>query len=110
MKRRLPLGLLFVLLAGAGLAFAGWPRPSAELSVRGVILEVQSSDLVYPDWFRLRDSTGREWRFRVDPAAVTDRVHPMNAAHLRQHLALADQVTVFYREGPDGPIAYRMED
>ncbi|GIW09076.1 MAG: hypothetical protein KatS3mg061_0133 [Dehalococcoidia bacterium] len=110
MRRWLPLGALLLLLGGAGLAFARWPRPSTELSVRGVVLEVQASGLVYPEWFRLRDSTGREWRFGVDPAAVTDRTHPMNAAHLRQHLALADPVTVFYREEPTGPVAYRIED
>ncbi|MFN8533483.1 MAG: hypothetical protein U0556_08040 [Dehalococcoidia bacterium] len=108
MKRWLVAGALLFVVVIAGTAFVTWSR--REPQVRGVVLEVQSQSLVMPDWFRLREKSGREWRFRVDPAVIVDPQHPMNAAHLRQHLALADEVTVFYRDEPEGPIAYRIID
>jgi hypothetical protein len=110
MRRGLAAGALLFVIVIAGIAYTTWTRAAAAPRVTGVILEVQSQSLILPEWFRLRDSEGREWRFRVDPAAVTDRQHPMNAAHLRQHLALGDPVTVYYREERDGPVAYRIVD
>ncbi|GIW05962.1 MAG: hypothetical protein KatS3mg060_0767 [Dehalococcoidia bacterium] len=109
MTRWLVLGALLFVVVIAAIAYTRWSG-AAEPHVTGVVLEVQSQSLVMPDWFRLRDSQGREWRFRVDPAAVTDPIHPMNASHLRQHLALADPVTVYFRNEPDGPVAYRIVD
>jgi hypothetical protein len=99
-----------IAIATATAAVQVWSRALVAPWVMGVVLEVQSQSPVSPEWFRLRDNRGREWRFRVDPAAVTDPHHPMNVAHLRHHLALGAPVTVYYRDAVGGPVAYRLVD
>lgn len=105
--------VLFLLLLVVALGLGGATAANfitRETSVRGVILDVQGQSIGVPDSFRVRDNAGREWTFRADPSIVTDPNHPNNAAHLRAHLATVDQVTVYYHETPQGPVAYRVTD
>lgn len=110
MIRWLIAASVLVALATGTAAYEVWSRVLASPRVMGVIVEVRSQSPAFPEWFRLRDSQGREWRFRVDPAAGSDPRHPMNAGHLRQYLALGAPVTVYYREAVGGPVAYRIVD
>lgn len=102
--------VLVLLLMGGAVAMLAM-RQQPELKVTGVVLEVEGNSLVLPQSILVGEyGGGKLWRFKVDPAAVADPAHPMNAAHLRQHLAFADPITVYYRNGSDGPIAYRIVD
>jgi hypothetical protein len=107
-NRALLLLLLVIALGLGGATAANYIN--RETSVRGVILDVQGQSIGVPDSFKIRDNAGREWTFRADPSIVTDPTHPNNAAHLRAHMATVDQVTVYYRDSPQGPVAYRVTD
>jgi hypothetical protein len=106
--------LVIAALAVAALGASAWltlgTSEPALREVRGSLLEVQSSSLVFADRVVLRDAEGRTWSFVVDPDVATNREEPQSAAHLRVHLSLADPVVVRYRETPDGPVAVRIVD
>jgi hypothetical protein len=80
------------------------------LEVRGVLVDVQSREIVNADAITLRDEGGTLHTFRVSPEVATDREHPNTASHLRQHLALADPVIVRYRATAEGPLAFQIVD
>jgi hypothetical protein len=78
--------------------------------VRGVLVDVQSREIVNADAITLRDDGGALHTFRVSPEVASDREHPNTASHLRQHLALADPVIVRYRETAEGRLAVQIVD
>ena len=104
----------FILLAAAAVVLlalggAACAQPSGERTVRGVLLDVRPATLGPPQEVTLRDDAGRLYTFRVAPDA-TSHGGPISAGHLRQHMALGEQVTVRYREGADGLVALQIED
>jgi hypothetical protein len=106
--------LVIVALALAALGALAWrtlrATEPALREIRGSLLEVKSSSLVFADRVVLRDAEGRAWSFAVDREVATNPEEPQSAAHLRVHMSLADPVIVRYRETPDGLVAVRIID
>jgi hypothetical protein len=78
--------------------------------VQGVLIEVQSSEIVNAEAITLRAADGTIHTFRVSPEVAANREHPTTASHLRQHMAVADPVIVRYRETPEGWVALQIVD
>jgi hypothetical protein len=78
--------------------------------VRGVLVDVQSREIVNADAITVRDEASTLQTFRVSPQVATDREHPNTASHLRQHMAVADPVVVRYRDTSDGKLAVQIVD
>jgi hypothetical protein len=78
--------------------------------VRGILLDVQSHEIVNADTITLRSAEGAVRTYRVSPEVAADRTHPNTAAHLRQHMAAGDPVVVYYRETAEGPVAVQVVD
>jgi hypothetical protein len=100
---------LTILSAWIVMALVTGCRPES-LEVRGVLVDVQSREIVNADAITLRDEAGALHTFRVSPEVATDREHPNTASHLRQHLALADPVIVRYRDTAEGRLAVQIVD
>ena len=66
--------------------------------MRGVLVDVQSRGLQQLDSFSIRTDDGRELTFVPAPSFNQGEAHAMTPGHMRQHMALADPVTVTYRE------------
>lgn len=98
--------LLLVLFVALGFACRG---PEVQ-EVRGVLVGVQSTQLVHAEAITLRDGGGVTWTFTVSPEVADNGEHPTTASHLRQHMAGADPVIVRYRETPEGIMAVRILD
>jgi len=72
--------------------------------VRGVLVDVQSRSLQQLDSFTLRTDAGQELTFTPAPTFNQGVSHAMTPGHLRQHMALADPVTVTYRDDGSGQL------
>jgi hypothetical protein len=96
--------IAWLLLAGT-LACGRQPT-----EVQGVLVDVQSSEIVNADAVSVRAADGTIHTFRVSPEVAADREHPTTASHLRQHMAVADPVVVRYRETPEGRVAFQIVD
>jgi hypothetical protein len=83
------------------------PQPS---SVRGILLNVEATSLVYTERVVLRDDDGRNWSFHVSPEVAHDPTTPQTASHLRQHMTLVELVRVYYRATSEGPLIVRIAD
>ena len=99
-----------VLIVVATIPFGYLHLTRAPQSVSGIILDVQATSMVFADQITLRDSSGSLWRFRVDPEVVTNNQEPQSASHLRQHMAVADPVTVRYIKLGSELVAMRIVD
>jgi hypothetical protein len=80
---------------------AGCSTPTAALqSIHGVLVAVDSSSIQRVNSFTLRGDDGRELTFSVAPDFNQSAASgpPMTPGHMRQHMALAEPVTVSYRE------------
>jgi hypothetical protein len=97
----------FIVLIAAAIA-TGCRQQSSE--VRGVLVDVQSREIVNADAITLRDGGGTLHTFQVSPEVAADRQHPNTASHLRQHMALADPVIVRYRDTAEGRLAVQIVD
>src|SRR5215203_230489 len=106
-RRRVWLG--FVVLMLMGIALAGlWVSQRREVSspmVRGVLLDVEATSMIYAEQVTVRDNRGEIWVFDVSPEVMHDPEKRQSAAHLRQHMAAADPVRVFYVHTGDRPLA-----
>ena len=91
-------------------ATVGCARSSETEEARGILLDVQSKDLVQAETITLRSDSGVVRTFRVSPEVASDPQHPNPASHLRQHMTVADRVVVRYRDAPDGPVAVQIVD
>jgi hypothetical protein len=83
------------------LLLAGCAQPQAQApsqTVHGVLIDVQSRSLQQLDSFTVRTDDGRELTFTPAPTFNQGQTHAMTPGHMRQHMALADPVTVTYRE------------
>ena len=96
------LAALGVWLATACAAPAQ-PAPATQ-TLRGVLVDVQSSSLQHLDSFTVRTDDGREWTFTPAPDFNVGVSHPMTPGHMRQHMALADPVTITYRVDANGAL------
>ena len=67
-------------------------------SIRGVLVDVQSPSLQRVDSFVVRTDDGRELEFTATPDFNAGVEHAMSPGHMRQHMALADPVTVTFRD------------
>jgi len=107
-KWRLVLMALALCALGSwlGLACSG---PS-EQEARGILVDVQSREIVNADAVTLRDETGASRTFRVSPEVASNPEHPNTASHLRQHMAAGDPVIVRFRDSPDGLLAVLILD
>ena len=98
------VGLIAAMLAGCG-------GGASRAEVRGSLLQVESSSLTRIDRIRLRDAAGTEWVFLVAPdVAGVPGEPPPSPGHLRQHMAAGDEISVTYRETPEGLIATTIAD
>ena len=101
-------GLLLVVVAAIPFWYLDHQRSLK--SVTGIVLDRQAASMVYADQITLRDGQGRVWTFQVDAEVVTNNEEPQSASHLRQHMAVADPVTVQYRTVGGKQVAYRIRD
>jgi len=67
-------------------------------SAHGVLLAVDSPSLQKVDGFTLRTDDGQELNFIAAANFNQGASHAMSPGHLRQHMALAEPMTVTYRE------------
>jgi len=67
-------------------------------TVRGVLVDVQGPSLQRVDSFTVRTDEGRELIFSAASNFNEGQAHAMSPGHMRQHMALADPVTVTFRE------------
>ena len=88
----LPL-LLALLLAALACA-----APAPTRTAHGVLLSVESPSLQKVDRFTLRTDDGQELDFVAAPDFNQGAAHLMTPGHMRQHMALAEPMTVTYRD------------
>ena len=75
------------------------PRAAAQTeTVRGVLIDVEARGLQQLDSFTVRTDDGQELTFVPAPNFNQGESHAMTPGHMRQHMALADPVTVTYRD------------
>jgi hypothetical protein len=98
--------LLAVCVAGALIAGCSQRVPE----VRGVLVDVQSLEIVNAESITVRDDQGVLHPFLVGSEVASDREHPNTASHLRQHMAVADPVIVRYRTTAEGQVALQILD
>lgn len=111
--RRLLIFALGILLGLTTLVINTQTRQPAAVPnkiVRGVLLNVESTSLVYTDRVQLRDADGKTWTFKVAPEVATNAEEAQTSSHLRQHMALGEPMEVRYQEAADGPVAVRIFD
>lgn len=101
-------GIGLVVFAAIPFWYLDYSR--APQRVSGVLIDVQAASLVYADQVTLRDAEGKSWTFQVDPEVSTNREDPQTASHLRQHMVVADPVTVRYRVTQGRQVAFRITD
>ena len=85
-------------------AGCGVRREREPQTVRGVLVDVAARSLTELRSFEVRTDDGRRLSFRVEGDVG------MTPGHLREHMLLAEPVTVTYRESADGLVALHLED
>jgi hypothetical protein len=99
--------MLLVTVAAGLPACASQPTTRTE---RGILLDVQGASLQRVESFTLRTDDGRELTFRTAPNFNEGASHSMSPGHMRQHMALAEPVTVTYREEGSSLVALSATD
>jgi hypothetical protein len=79
-------------------------------TVRGVLIDVQARGLQQLDSFTIRTADGQELTFVPGQNFNQGEAHAMTPGHMRQHMALADPVTVTYRQENDRLVALSATD
>jgi hypothetical protein len=74
------------------------PATAPSQTARGVLLDVQTSSAQKLDQFSLRTDDGRELTFVPAAEFNAGAAHAMTPSHMRAHMALAERVSVTYRE------------
>ena len=77
---------------------------------RGVLLDVVSPGIQQVDRFTLRTDDGQLLSFVAAPDFNAGATHVMTPGHMRQHMALAEPVTVIYRDDGGVLIALSATD
>jgi hypothetical protein len=91
------------------LAACSAPAP-AEKTAHGVLVAVDSASLQQVNSFTLRTDDGQELTFAAASNFNQGVAHVMTPGHMRQHMALAEPVTVTYREENGRLIALSATD
>jgi hypothetical protein len=99
----------FVLLA-AGCSAPAAPSQAKTQMARGVLLDVVSPSIQQVDRFTLRTDDGQLLSFVAAPDFNAGATHVMTPGHMRQHMALADPVTVTYRDDNGTLVALSATD
>ena len=86
-----------LLCVGLLVGIACSPAPQATRTARGVLTSVESPSLQRVERFTLRTDDGQELEFTAAPEFNQSAAH-MSPGHMRQHMALAEAMTVTYRE------------
>ena len=79
-------------------------------TAHGVLLEVEAPSIQRVERFTLRTDDGQQLQFSAAPDFNSSASHAMTPGHMRQHMALAETVTVTYREENGRLIALNAED
>lgn len=74
----------------------GTDGPPMAATVRGQVIEVKAASLIKLESLTVRDGAGMLWTFGADNFVG------FTPAHLREHQAFGQTVSVFYTEGEDG--------
>ena len=85
------------------------PPPQTK-TAHGVLLSVDSPSLQRVDRFTLRTDDGQELDFVAAPDFNQGSAHAMSPGHMRQHMALAETMTVTYREDGGRLVALNATD
>jgi hypothetical protein len=95
------LGLAALVLSACG---SGQPAsaPPGTRTARGILVDVQGASLQRAESFTLRTDDGRDMVFKPAQEFNVGVSHAMTPGHMRQHMALAEPVTITYREELDG--------
>jgi len=88
----------------------GCAAPPALKTAHGVLLEVESPSIQRVERFTLRTDDGQELRFSAASDFNSGTSHAMTPGHMRQHMALADPVTITYREEGGNLVALNATD
>ena len=101
--------VVVLLLAGCtGVPVSQAPSPASRTSpVDGVIVAIDGTGLSDVRGFTLRLADGSTMTFRLGQLENPTQFPP---GHLKEHEATSQPVRVFFVEGPDGPVVYRLED
>jgi hypothetical protein len=86
-----------MLALALALACAAPPVAPQTQTARGILLDVVSPGIQQVVSFTLRTDAGEEMKFVAAPDFNAGAAHLMTPGHMRQHMALADPVTVTYR-------------
>ena len=86
------------------------PATAQTRTARGVLLDVVSPSIQKVDSFTLRTDDGQELTFIAAPDFNAGVTHQMTPGHMRQHMALADPVSVTYREADGRLVALSATD
>jgi hypothetical protein len=90
------------------LACSAPPQPTK--SAHGVLLSVEAPSIQKVDRFTLRTDDGQELDFVAAPDFNQGSAHAMSPGHMRQHMAMAEPMTVTYREDNDRLVALNAVD
>jgi hypothetical protein len=91
-------------------ACASPPAAPPSHTIRGVLVDVESRGLQQLDRFSIRTDSGEELTFTPAPNFNQGELHAMTPGHMRQHMALADPVTVTYRDDGGHLVALSATD
>jgi hypothetical protein len=95
------------IVLGVGLLLAlgiGYYREAQNPRVRGAITDVQIQDIGHARTISLHGVDGRDYQFDVAPSV------DMTPGHLREHMAFALPVTVYYRRDGSRLLAVQIAD
>ena len=87
------------------------PQAAAQTqTAHGVLIDVQARGLQQLDSFTVRTDDGQELTFVPAPNFNQGESHAMTPGHMRQHMALADPVSVTYRDEAGRLVALSATD
>ena len=111
-RSRRPARAALALVVAVSLAapLPGCASQPPERTERGILVDVQGASLQRVESFTLRTDDGRDLTFRPAPDFNAGASHSMTPGHMRQHMALAEPVTVSYREEGNSLVALRATD
>jgi hypothetical protein len=102
--------LTLVLVVSLAAPSPGCASQPPEHTERGILVDVQGASLQRVESFTIRTDEGRELTFRPAPDFNAEASHSMTPGHMRQHMALADPITVSYREEAGSLVALSATD
>lgn len=96
------IGLTALLLTAS--ACAAQHAPAEPLAARGILLGLSQRSLTELERVDLRTDEGEVITFEIEGDVG------LTPSHAREHMTFVEPVTVFYREGSTGKVAYLIVD